>query len=457
MKKLILIFIIIFFAGNIPAEIPRKYIIEGIKNNLALKQQKFSLKKASESLKEAKGKFLPSISIEARYSRAGGGRVIEFPIGDIVNPIYSTLNQLLEMNGHPPPFNTVINNEAIPFLREKEHDTKIRVVQPIFNPSLSANYAINRDMLGSKKHAITRFKQNLIKEIKVGYYNYLLCMRVHEIFKNTRKVVGELYKLSRILFENGKTTEEVVFRAEAESSSIESEIVKAEKDMIMARSYFNFLLNLPLDSPIEISENIKIPSGLIKDISFYRETALSNRPEIKQLEMGINAARGLKKLGTAAFLPSVTGVFDYGFQGEKYTFGKDEDYWMASVVLSWNIFNGGQDKAKLKKSIHELNKLKTAGEELKNKILLDITDTYYQLQSALKEHELRRHQLKSKKKEYNIVSIKYSEGMVPQIEHIQSMNDLTTAEIRHAISLYEIYKRKSYLELASASGQIQEK
>lgn len=419
MKNLLPILSAFFLVVSLSAEIPRKYITEGIKNNLALKQQNFSLKKASESLKEAKGKFLPSISIEARYSRAGGGRVIEFPIGDLVNPVYSTLNNLLEMNGQPPPFTTVIENEAIPFLREKEHDTKIRIVQPIFNPNLSANYAINRDMLSSKKYEVTRFKQNLIKEIKVGYHNYLLSIRVHEIFNNTRKVAEEFHKISRILFKNGKATEEVVFRAEAELSKVESEIIKAEKDMIMARSYFNFLLNMPLDSPIEISEAMKTPSGLIEDISFYRERALNNRPERKQLESGINAARGLKKLDTAAFLPSVTGVFDYGFQGEKYTFGKNDDYWMASVVLSWNIFNGGQDRAKLKKSIHELNRLKTARKELENKILLDITDAYFQLKTALKEHELRGHQLKSRKKEFSIVSLKYSEGMVPQIEHMQ--------------------------------------
>jgi len=104
MKKLLLLLPAFFLAVNLSAEIPRKYITEGIKNNLALKQQNFSLKKASESLKEAKGKFLPSISIEARYSRAGGGRIIEFPIGDLMNPVYSTLNSLFEMNGQPQPF-----------------------------------------------------------------------------------------------------------------------------------------------------------------------------------------------------------------------------------------------------------------------------------------------------------------------------------------------------------------
>jgi outer membrane protein TolC len=52
------------------------YISEGLENNLALKQKEFSLKKSIKELHEARGKFLPSISIEGRYSRAGGGRTI---------------------------------------------------------------------------------------------------------------------------------------------------------------------------------------------------------------------------------------------------------------------------------------------------------------------------------------------------------------------------------------------
>lgn len=37
-----------------------------------------------------RGMFLPSVSIEARYSRAGGGKIIEFPVGDLMNPVYGT-------------------------------------------------------------------------------------------------------------------------------------------------------------------------------------------------------------------------------------------------------------------------------------------------------------------------------------------------------------------------------
>ncbi|MEJ2538305.1 MAG: TolC family protein, partial [Calditrichia bacterium] len=103
-----------------------QYVDEALQNNLALKQQQFSLEKSLAALKEARGLFLPSVGINARYSRAGGGREIEFPVGDLVNPIHQTLNQLLQQ----PVFPGNLQNEVIPFLREREQETKISAVQP---------------------------------------------------------------------------------------------------------------------------------------------------------------------------------------------------------------------------------------------------------------------------------------------------------------------------------------
>jgi len=150
MKRVILVSFLAMF-GLVPllfaavgTEKLNEYIKMGLQNNLALKQQEISLKRSLQVLREAKGMFLPSIAIEARYSRAGGGRVIDMPIGDLVNPIHTTLNQLLMTHGYPAVYPADIPNEWIPFLRETEHDTKLRVIQPIFQPGIYYNLKIKK-------------------------------------------------------------------------------------------------------------------------------------------------------------------------------------------------------------------------------------------------------------------------------------------------------------------------
>ena len=427
-----------------------KYIEIGLKSNLALKQQEFSLGKSLKALREAKGMFLPSISIEARYSRAGGGRVIDMPIGDMVNPIHMTLNQLLMFHGFTPLYPANIPNERIPFLRETEHDTKLRVVQPIFQPAIYYNVKIKRDLTNIERARLNVFKRQLTADINNAYFTYLQAVKVKELLDNTRELLEENLRLSESLFRNHKVTEEVVFRSKAELSNLNQQREEAEKNKRMAAAYFNFLLNRPLETGVEIYSVDEKP--VVKDYNWEQLAAhaLQHRGEFHQLQEAVNAARHTIGLHISSILPSVNAVFDYGFQGEKYSFTGNDDYWMGSLLLSWNLFRGGQDTARKNQAIYEKKRLETQQKELENQIKLQVKEAYYNLEVAKKAIISTDDTLKSHKEAFSIVSKKYEQGMVPQIEHIKARSDYTGAEISHIIAIYDYYIKEAQLERVSA-------
>lgn len=432
------------------------YIKAGLHNNLALQQEAFSLQQSLSALKEARGMFGPSISIEARYTLAGGGRVIEFPVGDLVNPIHRTLNQLLAAQGQSPPFPGDLANEVIPFLRQQEHETKLRIVQPLFQPAIYYNARIKDHQSGVQRAGLSAFKRQLVLDIKVAYANYLKAVRVEEALQSTRELLQENLRISRSLLDNHKVTREVVLRSVAELSGLEQQIVEAGKNVVMAASYFNFLINRPLEADIEVDHRCleELEENPQRSLFEYQAQALDHREEFRQLEQAIEAVRSGEKLQRTRWLPGVTAVLDYGFQGEKYSFSGRDDFWTASLVMSWNLFRGGQDRAKRHQAVLERRRLEARMTELKNRIRLGVREAYYGLEVARSAVESAGKKKQSTEAAFRIVARKYEQGIVPQIEYIQARNDFTNAEIEYIVSRYDRFIQAARLERSAAVVKI---
>jgi len=423
-----------------------RYVKLGLENNLALKQQEFSLERSLQALKEARGMFLASITIEGRYSRAGGGRLIEMPIGDLVNPIHHTLNQLLIANGLQPGFPANIANEQIPFLRETEQETKLRIVQPVFQPGIYFNQKIKRELMVMEQEKLNVFKRQLVADIEVAYYNYLKTLKVIELLKETQELLEENLHLNQSLFNNHKQTEEVVFRAQAELSQLQQQQHEADKNCRLAASYLNFLVNRPLETAIDLpQENSELQSEDY-DLEVLCNHALAQRSEFRQLQGAIDAAGHSAGLHKATILPTVNAVFDYGFQGEKYRFRGEDDYWMGSLVFSWNLFRGGQDRARQKQAQLQKKELETQYQALINQIKLQVKEAFYDLQVAKQGVISSRYLLNSHKEAFMIVSKKYRQGMVPQIEYLKARSDYTNAGIGEILAIYDYYCKNAALE-----------
>src|SRR5215467_12808973 len=85
---------LLFFSATNAQEVLKQYVDEALDNNLVLKERKISLDKSLVALKEARSLFLPTTWFEGEYTLAKGGRSIDIPVGDLLNPVYKTLNQL---------------------------------------------------------------------------------------------------------------------------------------------------------------------------------------------------------------------------------------------------------------------------------------------------------------------------------------------------------------------------
>lgn len=426
------------------------YLKQALKDNLALQQKQFELEKSTAARREAAGLMLPSVGINARYSRADGGRTIEFPVGNLVNPIYDAVNDTRIRSGiNPIPFQ-YLENQSIPFLREKEQETKLRAVQPLFNPEIYYNYKIKSDLQRLAKYSVNIYKRALISEMKAAYFNYLKAVQVEKLLAEAKDLVKENLRVSRKLFENDLVTIGDVYRAQTELSKIDQKISEAAANRNASRSYFNYLRNRPLDESIEADSSLDITKQEYQPIEALKQQALKNREEIKQLNTVIEIAAKSKKLAGGAFLPTLNVVADYGFQGEDYRFDSEHDYWMVSGIMEWNLFNGFQDQAKREQAAIDKKKAETRLQEVERLIALQVDKTFDKIKVSRQSLIFAKNRRQSARESFRLVRKRYQQGMAAQIEFLDARNNLTEAEINFIITQYDYMIHYAALEKMTA-------
>ena len=407
------------------------YISYGLDNNLALKQRESDYEKSLEALKEARGLFYPGISFNARYTVSEGGRIIDIPVGDLLNPVYATLNSLLSTNVFP-----VIDNQQVKFLRPTEHETKVRVVQPLFNTDIYYNSRIRKEMTTIGEMDVDRYRRELTAEIKKAYYNSVMADAILNMLNDTRKLLVENVRVNRKLMNNDKVTVDYLYRSEAELDKFDQQIQNARKNREVAFAYFNFLLNKPLSDTIIIQYPVHFPS-LAESEGNYTVTALENREEIRILEY-YEKISGLRvKMNQSQKLPDLYAVADYGFQGEEYEFNREQDYMQASAILTWDLFEGFTNKARIRQAIISKEMAETQLEEAKKQIELQVTGAVSELSAADKGIVAAESQLKNAREGYRIVEKKYGEGQASLIEYIDARTTMTQAEENLIISRFQ--------------------
>jgi outer membrane protein len=413
-------------------EILENYIQTGFEQNLALQQKQLNYNQSLQVLNQAKALFFPDLGFSARYTVADGGRTIDFPVGDLMNPVYTTLNQLTQSQQFPQ-----IENEKIYFVRPTEQETKLSLMQPLFHPEIFFNYKIQKALSNAANIDVSIYKRELVKEIKTAYYNYLKTVKAKKVFQQTLDVVQENVRVNESLYKNDKVTLDVVYRSRSELSKIEREIAEVEDLHARSRSYFNFLLNRSLDSDIIIMDEALLRFEEIPAETDAMAIAIRNREELQQLQAYQNASSNNLKRYKFHKAPTLGLAVDYGIQGEHYNFDPDADFVFASIVLQWDIFKGFENRSRIKEASIKQDILNKQYLESENQIKLQVTDSWYGVNTAKTAVETSVMEKESANKAFELISKRYYVGKSSLLEFIDARTTMTRADLTLVIAHYD--------------------
>ena len=439
MKKLSFLLLTGFgFFGFSQSNLDR-YIKIGLENNEVIKQKNFDISKSLFALQEAKSMFYPSVGLIANYTISDGGRTIDIPIGDMLNPVYSTLNQITNSNAFPS-----LKNQSVLINPNNFYDVKLHTTMPLLNYEIIYNKKIKTQQAALQKIELEIYQRELVKDIKIAYYKYLQSVQGTRIYENALSIVKENQRINRSLFKNDKINRTAVLRSDNEVTRIQAGLETAINTSKSAKSYLNFLLNQKLDTEIHIDENIVLPTELIAE-------NISGREELKQLGEAKNINENVYQLTRSNWFPKLGGFADLGFQDFDFRVDKSSRYYFAGLSLEWNIFSGNKNKYKLKQVDEDRKKIDSQIDNVKQQLLLQFEVAQNNLRSALEQYQSDNQQKETAKKYNDDVTKLYKQGLAIYIELLDAQNQVVNTQLNANISLYNSWIAYAELERANAS------
>ncbi|WDF69870.1 TolC family protein [Sphingobacterium oryzagri] len=423
------------------------YLQEGLANNLVLKEKNLSLQRALNAMQVAKSLYLPAIDLDVLYSHAQGGRSIELPIGDLLNPVYNTLNTLTASQAFPQ-----INNETINFLPQNYYDAKVRTTMPILQTDIAYNKQIKEAGVRLQENEVEIYKRELVREIKSAYYRYLTAMQIKAIYESSLELAEEGRRVNQKLLDAGTGLPAYVIRAQSEIASIEAQMADADKNIKNAGIYFNVLLNRPADAAI-------LPDAVLQNdqlwsLESWATLDASRREELQSLETGIAVQEAIVKMNKQYLIPKISGFFDLGSQAEGLQFNDDSRYFMVGLTMKMPIFQGNRNKLKIQEAKIDLAASQNKKAQAEQQLTMAVDLAKNELLAAFKNLEKTKVQLEAAATYQRLIQKGFSAGVNTYIETIDARSQYTSAKLAETVSKLQILSALTKLERESATFQM---
>jgi outer membrane protein TolC len=178
-------------------------------------------------------------------------------------------------------------------------------------------------------------------------------------------------------------------------------------------------------------------------------SALAHREELGQGDAGIREAGAAKRIATAALLPSVAGAFDVGWQGRTESFSRDDRFWSASLVASWDLFRAS-DLAQRTAARHAEERARVVRRDAADQITVEVRNAHEAARVARAAIATAATRAEAARRTFTLVRRRYEEGSASPVELVDARTSLTSAESNQLLTLYRYAIRRVDLERAAA-------
>lgn len=316
-------------------------------------------------------------------------------------------------------------SELSSFTLPERREYKFTLRQPLFS-GLRDFHALRQAgaLADAKEHDLRRARLLVFVDLARAFYTVLLARQDFATTEHTLKLARE--RLAELVERNrvGMARRSEVLAQEAETSSIEARFETVRGALETAWETFQFVTGL-LTRP-ELADSL---SDELPPLPALLERALVQRTDLKSLEVQIAAAEHAVRIAQGGYLPALTLDANYYLHRD----GTSEDIdWDATISLDLPLFDGLATFAKIREAESSLRAARFRRDRLLREVDLEVRRSYVDVRSLEASKRSLDKAVASAEENYEIVQAEYRQGIVTNLEALQSIDTLQRTRLDRA-------------------------
>ncbi|MDG5767356.1 TolC family protein [Balneolales bacterium ANBcel1] len=470
-----------------------------LENNFGLQNVILDQKEADQQVREAWGNVYPNVTASANYTRnlvtanpfagSGAGDLFE-GIGAIDWLRYNeqqrldgnqpiTFDEFLDrqMQGFEDSGITPPSMEDDPFSVDNQFSASLSITQTLFNGSAFAAIRGAEQFRKLSEDAVHRERQEVIDAVRRAFFSALLARQQVDVVQSSVERLRLTVEDTRRTAEQGLASRSDRLSAEVELVNLETELIEAENQAELALRNINLLLNRDASQPIRLEGDLTMsamqPVGELS-LDEAVSIALEHRPDLEQAEGFIEINRINESINRSSYRPVVNAFanLDYigrvpdnrtvigsdpadpdnpfRFQSESRSFFHDS-YWNPNVSVginvSWSIFTGFQNRARVEQSRIATRKSEIQYEYLSNAIRVEVDQALRNLRTAERRIDSQKRNIEQAEVNYEFARTRLREGVGTSLEERQASMLLDQSRLSYLAAIHDYLAAVSRFEL----------
>ena len=320
--------------------------------------------------------------------------------------------------------------------------SKLKYEVPLFTGFAISSYThIMDEMTKIKSLDKEKIATEKKYELKKSFYDMAL---LDSSIKNLNKILDNINTLettTKTMIDVGYAKHVDLLEVKAKKGNVERLLIQMYANKKLLYHYISFLLNQKVTAIIPPQADVPMPK-------FSDEEVLSRNIDIKKATEGLEIRKSMLDASEAGYYPTV-GAFGEVATADDTFLGDANDHkaYTVGARLTWNIFNGGIDSAKIEKSkiekmkMHSQLELAKKGIALKvAKIRTEIESVDAQIASLKRELELANAIYENYEGRYKEKLVSMSDVIIKQSAQIEKILKLQMVKNKRTEKIFELEK-----------------